>query len=221
MAKRKNKKAKGQLSKSKKEGAICPHCSKKIQKGIMKCPHCSVPFTFLGKLERISIPIKIIIAISSIVMCIIAAYSAWIATQERKAIKKTKAEIEKLYSEVNYTFVFNRYQQMENRAAAWRRCKALKQPDCGLLSLGFIVEATNAVNSFNYRKVKMKDSEFKAIQQLMCSGLSLSHSDGKDRGLYEYMQDHRDASMVDVIVDFIKKCPRYIIERLPTHKLQR
>lgn len=204
----------------------CPHCRKIIKKDASKCHYCGSTLDRFGVLERPFIP-NIASIILTVATCLSAIFaflsydSAQVSRQERNEIEEIKAQINKANSDLNYYYLFNLYQKMEASAEDWRRCKFLQQSDCDLLSLGFLYDAENTLNAFFERKIKMDEKALSAIQQFMCVGLSVTLNDGQTRGLFDSIKDHKEANVKEHITDFLKNCPKYIIEKEPVFKVEK
>lgn len=156
-----------------------------------------------------------------------SAYFAYLSYKSQKLsnqvfeeIKEIKAKIEKTNSDLKYSYIFTLYQNMEKSAGDWRRCKFLQQPDCDVLSIMFLYDAENALNAFSQLNTEMDAKKLSEIQQFMCVGLSITMTDGQNRGLFNSIKDHKEANIKDHIDDFIRNCPKYILEKESVFKIK-
>lgn len=156
-----------------------------------------------------------------------SAYFAYLSYKSQKLssqvfeeIKEIKYKIEETNSDLKYSYVFTLYQNMEKSAGDWRRCKFLQQPDCDVLSLMFLYDAENAINAFSQFKTEIDAKNLSKIQQFMCVGLSITTTDGQNRGLFNSIKDHKEANIKDHIDDFIRNCPKYILEKESVFKIE-
>lgn len=195
----------------------CRYCGQRILKIAIRCHHCGTALTLLAKLERISTATVLGATIATIIGAGFTVMSALDVKSDKAATEQIKKNLEQIRSEASHTHVRSLHQNMNNAANEWRRCKALQQPDCNLLSAKFISDAHNAIDALKHAQPMLNEDHKKFLQQIMCVGLRITHDDGKARGLYDSATDHRDASAVDEVEDFIRGCPAYVLQRQSAH----